>query len=562
AETATVTVGTLRPKIASIAIGAKIALTATVDEIKASKIEFPTALTAATGIAGSQFTVKKPTGTNEIAVETVAVADGKLSLSWVVNDPKLTLTTSGNWSTADARWTNLTEATAPIAGNVIVNFGAGTTPLTLTIDTASVNLDTLTLMGSANATHKVVLSHPVNVKTLELLGNVELQTPMSSDFTVANGVNATTIGLGNFTLKKSGEGALNLSHTTVVKGTLEVVAGSIACTSVTLGAANSVVTLKMSGEGTFTSTNALTLGGETFFKSEKSGGSTIACAITNPQRLAKSGSQDLTLAGSISGDGKLDVVAGKLILTAANSRPNENSVNGTTTIATGATLDLSTPGAKLCTARNSSPMTVNGTLIVHTFGYEGSLGTLSIDTAAMFTVNGGTVEIRSSGDNGSRPITIGANGGTVFVPASYAPIISGAITNNGGFTKAGVGTLTQAGAMSGDGALTVAEGTLKLTAQNTRTGWTTSESPTNGATTIASGATLDILSSTGRLYTNGGATGVKVNITVNGTLKLRQYGWKEDSLGHYADGSNFTVAGGSLETTEVWSTNGIINCGA
>ncbi|MEG1788984.1 MAG: hypothetical protein RR268_07200, partial [Kiritimatiellia bacterium] len=76
-ETATVTVGTLRPKVASIAAGAKIALTATVDEIKASKIEFPTSLTAATGIAGSQFTVKKPTGTNEIAVETVAVADGK-----------------------------------------------------------------------------------------------------------------------------------------------------------------------------------------------------------------------------------------------------------------------------------------------------------------------------------------------------------------------------------------------------------------------------------------------------------------------------------------------------
>ncbi|MEG1553377.1 MAG: hypothetical protein RR417_07485, partial [Kiritimatiellia bacterium] len=145
--------------------------------------------------------------------------------------------------------------------------------------------------------------------------------------------------------------------------------------------------------------------------------------------------------------------------------------------------------------------------------------------------------------------------------ASYAPIISGAITNNGGFTKTGAGTLTQAGAMSGDGALTVAEGTLKLTAQNTRTGWTTSESPTNGATTIASGATLDILSPTGRLYNNDG-NGVRVNITVNGALKLRRYGWTEDSLGHYADGSNFTVAGGTLETTEVWSTNGIINCGA
>ncbi|MEG2465663.1 MAG: hypothetical protein RSB14_06565, partial [Kiritimatiellia bacterium] len=96
--------------------------------------------------------------------------------------------------------------------------GAGTTPLTLTIDTASVNLDTLTLMGSADATHKVVLSHPMNVKNLELLGNVELQTPTSSDFTVANGENATTIGLGGFTLTKSGAGALNLTRTKVIEG--------------------------------------------------------------------------------------------------------------------------------------------------------------------------------------------------------------------------------------------------------------------------------------------------------------------------------------------------------
>ncbi|MEG1934324.1 MAG: hypothetical protein RR133_07070, partial [Kiritimatiellia bacterium] len=47
AETATVMVGTLRPRIASIADGAKIVLTATVAELAAGRVEFPTSLISA-----------------------------------------------------------------------------------------------------------------------------------------------------------------------------------------------------------------------------------------------------------------------------------------------------------------------------------------------------------------------------------------------------------------------------------------------------------------------------------------------------------------------------------
>ncbi|MEG1933961.1 MAG: hypothetical protein RR133_05195, partial [Kiritimatiellia bacterium] len=365
---------------------------------------------------------------------------------------------------------------------------------------------------------------------------------------VANGENATTIGLGGFTLTKSGAGALNLTRTKVIEGTLEVAAGSIACTSVTLGAANSEVTLKMSGEGTFTSTNALTLGGETVFESEKSGGSTIACAITNPQRLAKSGSQDLTLSGSISGDGKLDVVAGKLILTAANERPRYGIVNGTTTIATGATLDLSATGAKLCTTWNSSPMTVNGTLIVHTFGYNGSLGTLSTDTPAMFTVNGGTVEIRSSdANNGNRRVAIGASGGTFFIPTGVTTTISESIVNNGGFTKAGDGALTLSGVMSANGPLTVSAGRLKIA-----TVVDSNRKTATADTTIAAGATLELPAYTGTtgdrgLYGGWQDAANSPTVTVRGTLIVQDLTWGKSLGGLGNEGEYFQLDGGTVE---------------
>ncbi|MEG2465664.1 MAG: hypothetical protein RSB14_06570, partial [Kiritimatiellia bacterium] len=329
------------------------------------------------------------------------------------------------------------------------------------------------------------------------------------------------------------------------EGTLEVATGSIACTSVTLGAANSEVTLKMSGEGTFTSTNALTLGGKTFFESEKSGGSTIACAITNRQWLAKSGSQDLTLSGSISGDGKLDVVAGKLILTAANARPNENSMNGTTTIATGATLDLSTPGAKLCTAWNESPMTVNGTLIVHTFGYNGSLGTLSTDTPAMFTVNGGTVEIRSSdANNGNRRVAIGASGGTFFIPTGVTTTISESIVNNGGFTKAGDGALTLSGVMSANGPLTVSAGRLKIA-----TVVDSNRKTATADTTIAAGATLELPAYTGArgLYGDWRNAANSPTVTVRGTLIVQDLTWGKSLGGLGNEGEYFQLDGGTVE---------------
>ncbi|MEG2063496.1 MAG: hypothetical protein RR007_07515, partial [Kiritimatiellia bacterium] len=136
---------------------------------------------------------------------------------------------------------------------------------------------------------------------------------------------------------------------------------------------------------------------------------------------------------------------------------------------------------------------------------------------------------------------------SIDVASGATCVLSNTFVNNGGFTKTGAGTLTQAGAMSGNGALTVAEGTLKLTAtaQNTRTG---------GATTIASGATLEVLGNA-KLY--GGYQ--RSSVTVRGTLSISNFAYG-GSLGELADNDGYfsLYGGGTLNIQETTSsTRGI-----
>ncbi|MEG1552680.1 MAG: hypothetical protein RR417_03915, partial [Kiritimatiellia bacterium] len=120
----------------------------------------------------------------------------------------------------------------------------------------------------------------------------------------------------------------------------------------------------------------------------------------------------------------------------------------------------------------------------------------------------------------------------------------------GGFTKAGVGTLTQAGAMSENGALTVNGGTLTLTAEN---------ATRNGATTIAKGAELEI-TSTGKLYNPSYCLDV---LSVYGTLTVVSLDWNR-SLGGLAHtdgrfmlygGGTVVITGDSLETDRPITVN-------
>ncbi len=131
----TLSIGERRPKL-SVALGTKVLITPTTDELAEGSISFATSMKEAP--TGDTFTVS---GVEEEIKP--SVADGVLTLKWESAMP--TLATSGDWSTAN--WTNLAAGadTAPTTGTVVLD---GTTEaIKVTLDTALTGMESILVRG-------------------------------------------------------------------------------------------------------------------------------------------------------------------------------------------------------------------------------------------------------------------------------------------------------------------------------------------------------------------------------------------------------------------------------
>ncbi|HSV15266.1 MAG TPA: autotransporter-associated beta strand repeat-containing protein [Tepidisphaeraceae bacterium] len=228
-----------------------------------------------------------------------------------------------------------------------------------------------------------------------------------------------------------------------------------------------------------------------------------------------------TFAGLITGNSILTKVGtGTLTLTNANSYSGLTNINGGT-------------------------LNINGQFALGGAVYAGTAfngGTLQY--AASLPGTNGTGDITQDSNAAAKPVTLGANGGTVDTNGNditYAnPVGAGA----GAFTKAGAGTLTLAAATSYTGNTNITGGTLALSG---------SGAITNGTINL-NGGSFDVTGVSASPYVIGAAQTLKGqglvngNVTVNGTVSIGQ---TINTAGKVAKtltiGSGSTLTGSLLE---------------
>lgn len=369
------------------------------------------------------------------------------------------------------------------AGGALINVG-GANELTGALTLASnsriqSSAGSLTLSGNIGGGNNVLFLGGAN------------STAISGIISGAGGSQSGT----TTSLFKDGAGVLTLSgnnsysgDTRIVEGTLTVASGGDLGDGTSDVFVSSGATLNINANTTVASLR------------ETGNGNGGVTAIGTGATLTVSGADKGTLyQNSISGDGALTVAASG---TTSLSLYGTQSFAGATTVS----------GGKLSTgvALASSGVTVSGGT------FEATAANILGNSAAV-TVNSGTYTVGGSdtigaltGTGGSVNIT---NGTLTATYASGSSSYAGDVTGSGGFAKAGGGKLTLSGNNTKSGANTVSAGTLEVA----------SAGSLSGATTVQSGATLDVdgtLSGTVSVDNSGtikggGSVGT---LTINGLL--------------------------------------------
>ncbi len=486
----TLVLGTKRLTLKSVAETAKVKLTVTDQEMLEGSFFLPTA--GEVPLTAAQVIATRENGEALTLSEGASPAEGGLSFPLPVV-PKAT--TSGNWSTPSL-WSTGRE---PTTGDVAILGGdTAETAITLTLDTAlSAEITSISVSGHVRlvvspaqpslpaplilAENTTLTLEPgteveaslCQLRKLTLEGNAVLDIK-GSGFT-ANGQGETALELNGNTLTKRGEGTLGLSNATVTAGALVVAEGKVQTSSGGATAFTGPITFESDLDDAFDfSAGTVSLSGA----------------------LTKKGSGALTFPGVISGNGALNVEGGSLTLTALCTR----GAGAITTIASGATLDISAATARLYAntfggAENTPTVTVQGHLITRDWAYstEGAavgkaLGCLRTNNYAV-KVDGGTitfVDTDESGVIGVRGFQVTANGGTLVLPEGLALIAEA--STSAYLSVASGGTLT----VRGGGALSLLQ-TQALAGQvHVEEATTLAGSATiTGTLTLDAGAKLD-----------------------------------------------------------------------
>uniref|UniRef100_UPI0040484B25 autotransporter-associated beta strand repeat-containing protein n=1 Tax=Limnohabitans sp. TaxID=1907725 RepID=UPI0040484B25 len=268
-----------------------------------------------------------------------------------------------------------------------------------------------------------------------------------------------------------------------------------------------------------------------------SAASVISGVVSGTGALTKAGTGTLTLSGASTYTGATNVNDGTLKITGSiYSNVNSNPSTAITTVASGATLDLTN------------------------WGWAGSLGTRYYESNAL-VIDGGTLRYSGASDSSAtRGFTVTSAGATfdsatagvtwgldVSATASYVPVIGGslrftgaghtsfsqAITGTGvTLTKEGAGILTLTGINTYTGNTTVSGGTLQVGSAAALGGGTYS-----GALSIASGATFDYASTAAQLLMGTVSGAGAVLKSGAGTLSL---------LGNNTFSGGLTLSAGTL----------------
>jgi autotransporter-associated beta strand protein len=213
---------------------------------------------------------------------------------------------------------------------------------------------------------------------------------------------------------------------------------------------------------------------------------TYSGVLTNGSGLSltKTGTGTLTLSGANTYTGATAINAGILKLGAAGINPNSplGTIAGATTVAAGAALDLNgfTLGTPEALTLYGTGISDGGALTNSSPGAAGYSGPITLGSASSIVTNSGDINLTDPGTitDATFGLTLGGSGN-----GSLASILGPTL---GLLTKSGTGTWTLSGANTYAAATTISAGTLKLGAAASPLG-------TNvGATTVATGATLDL----------------------------------------------------------------------
>jgi fibronectin-binding autotransporter adhesin len=369
---------------------------------------------------------------------------------------------------------------------------------------AIVNGGTLEILGGG-----VTSADAISVS--QAAGGSTIQTDIGTITTLSGPISGsgslTTI---NGTLNKSGPGTLILTGVNTYGGYTDVTGGTLIVGSANalspnaglevfaiadLNGFNSTVAA-LGGNGTITNNglNPVTLTVQGLSSSDPSTDffGTLADGVSKIE-LTVTGPVSLILSGASSYSGGTNITDGALVIsTTANGLGTGQIRLDNATLLLGSALQTITapqpillnPGGGTLEVQFLENLTLtgflNGSGTLTEFGlgtlvltdvnqYSGGtnieLGTVAVSTDAnlgtgSLLLDRGTLEALA-GITSSKPITLGAGGGTFLADASTSSTLSGPINGAGGFTKEGPGTLVLAGVSSYGGPTDVAEGTLK-----------------------------------------------------------------------------------------------------
>ncbi|NBV72340.1 MAG: hypothetical protein EBR60_09940 [Burkholderiaceae bacterium] len=457
-----------------------------------------------------------------------------------------------------------------IAGNAaILANGATNASLTLsgainstnatnkTITFAGYNTNTLTINGLINeftgTTNGVIIG--VSSSGTVVLANTNNSFSGAVTITNNNSGQSTVLSVANIgnanalsTLGKNGTinfGSSSAGALTTLKYTGT---GEISDKLINLTSANGGVILDQSGTGNLKFTSAITatvagakvitLQGSTAGTGELGGD---ISDLGNVTTLVKSGSGTWKLSGSNSYSGTTELkLAGVLQVGSTNSLSKNTSLLGASSSAATATLDLT---ASVDYIANSYGTTSTGGFNMNFTNSSGSAATLRFTNANNYITVAANNSAGRSLINQSSLLDVKFDGNIEIGSTTNGVIefggagnfrVDGAITNSGtavrGLQKTGVGAFTLAGTNNYNGTTAVDGGTLEVGALGVL--------PTANAITVANGATLRFLKSSGVIsvgsLTNAGTLEQNlVTITNSGA------GSEFDRVGHKSERKSF-----------------------
>jgi fibronectin-binding autotransporter adhesin len=423
-------------------------------------------------LTGSDPTIKMAAGVNVVINSSVSGTSG------LIKDGLGTLTLAGNNTYSGG--TVITIGTLQIGnGGTTGNLGAGDV----------VNNGQLVF----NRSNTLIVSNFIS-GTGSLSQNGSGTTVLVADNTYSGG---TTIGAGTLQIGNGGTTGSLGSGDIVDNGTLAFNrSDTVTLDNEISGTGN----LRQSGTGTLVLTGSNSYSGTTTISAGTlqvgdggTAGSLGTGAITDNGTLVFNRSDELTIAGGISGTGRVEQVGtGTTILTGNSSYSGSTLISaGTLQVGSGGTSGSLGTGAvsndSVLAFNRSDTLTVannitgTGSLIQSGSGTTILTGTNKYDGTT--TISSGALQVGNGGTTGTLGTGDVDNAGSLIFNRSDSVTVSNLITGAGSLTKSGSGTLTIVADNAYSGGTTINGGTLQVGDGGT-TGSIGSGDITNSATVV------------------------------------------------------------------------------